>query len=378
MKQARQPDAAAARKTLRIFFPVFLVFVFIVAAGEGLLHLFGAASAAGSLPSDVAVVPAFIDAGGFLLSLGLFFFFQARRDALMPAVSLVLSLLALCGILVCLHFQYPAIFLLFCAPVFAAAQFADNRVLTAAFLSCLVVFSIHSFWLLPAAYPAYRQPLSESVLYIFHLCGMYAGCRVLLFNMSAAVADAVNAGELSKRDPFTRLLNRSSFHHMLDRMILDNHNHNVEFSLILWDLDNFVEVNAAYDHDIGDKVLLLFVRALGERAAPSDFVFRCGGKKFAVLTPASDRAAFALAKRMRDRFFALYDDLALDFNISASAGICQYRRKAFGDSRAFYSAAAHALYVAERDVGKNASVIWHGALSERTLLSGGEFNQAGE
>jgi diguanylate cyclase (GGDEF)-like protein len=64
-------------------------------------------------------------------------------------------------------------------------------------------------------------------------------------------------------------------------------------SLLLVDLDNFKPVNDTFGHDVGDRVLIAFVRHANKELRSIDSLFRLGGDEFAVLIPETDLSGAA-------------------------------------------------------------------------------------
>ena len=80
-------------------------------------------------------------------------------------------------------------------------------------------------------------------------------------------------------DALTDLLNRGSFNKALT---LYSHG-NVEFALILIDVDHFKTFNDTYGHAVGDEILRKVARRLKASFRSTDYIFRIGGDEFAVL-----------------------------------------------------------------------------------------------
>jgi diguanylate cyclase (GGDEF)-like protein len=90
----------------------------------------------------------------------------------------------------------------------------------------------------------------------------------------------------ARRDPLTGLLNRGEFHDMLAAAVARAGGQQLEvFSLAVFDLDRFKEVNDAYGHSAGDRLLRAAAAALTAVCRASDAAFRIGGDEFALLLP---------------------------------------------------------------------------------------------
>jgi len=90
---------------------------------------------------------------------------------------------------------------------------------------------------------------------------------------------------LSVTDQLTGAFNRRKFIKVLenemDRMI----RYDRSFSLIMFDIDHFKNVNDTYGHDVGDFVLRDISKNAMERLRVSDTFARWGGEEFMVLAP---------------------------------------------------------------------------------------------
>lgn len=91
---------------------------------------------------------------------------------------------------------------------------------------------------------------------------------------------------LAYRDSLTNALNRRSFQdHFRDieKMALRLEKSDKSLFLIAADIDHFKKINDNFGHDIGDKVLLAFVKLIEANIRPVDKVYRFGGEEFMIL-----------------------------------------------------------------------------------------------
>jgi len=105
---------------------------------------------------------------------------------------------------------------------------------------------------------------------------------------------------LSVTDQLTGLFNRRRFLDVfvaeMDRMV----RYNNAFSLIMFDIDHFKQVNDTYGHDVGDFVLQELSREVGNRLRSSDTFARWGGEEFMILAPETGESkALELAEILR-------------------------------------------------------------------------------
>jgi len=106
--------------------------------------------------------------------------------------------------------------------------------------------------------------------------------------------------ELARRDPLTQIYNRMKFNEELVRVYTEAQSESRGFSLIMFDIDHFKQVNDKYGHDTGDEVLRMIARVVTE-ALPARAVFaRWGGEEFMILASDTDlERATAIAEVLR-------------------------------------------------------------------------------
>jgi len=86
-------------------------------------------------------------------------------------------------------------------------------------------------------------------------------------------------------DPLTGLFNRRYIEQRLEDEIKRSERHGRPLSVILFDLDEFKQVNDTYGHGAGDALLKTFAERLSKATRGSDASARYGGDEFLVVLP---------------------------------------------------------------------------------------------
>ncbi|MDG6778312.1 diguanylate cyclase [Thiomicrorhabdus sp. zzn3] len=122
---------------------------------------------------------------------------------------------------------------------------------------------------------------------------------------------------ISIQDKLTGLYNR----HKLDTTLLEYinlaHRYYAPFGLIILDLDNFKEINDAFGHYAGDKLLKGVSERLKKGCRKTDVIGRWGGDEFMILVPKADRKAImSLGNHLRDTVQDSIFDVSVKLTIS--------------------------------------------------------------
>lgn len=166
---------------------------------------------------------------------------------------------------------------------------------------------------------------------------------------------------LAETDELTGLANIRGFAIAANRLFAQAVRHDRPSSVLMIDSDNLKNINDAYGHEAGNKLLRHLARAIQAELRFTDIAARYGGDEFIVLLPETPaKGAMEVAERIRVRIAETPLDLDSRRIVSSvSIGIACYPE----DGRTLDGLATHAdraLYAAKQD-GRNKSVKFRAA-----------------
>ncbi|MFW6307018.1 MAG: diguanylate cyclase, partial [Campylobacterales bacterium] len=149
-------------------------------------------------------------------------------------------------------------------------------------------------------------------------------------------------------DELTGIYNRRKFNEISEYEFNRFQRFGHSFSLILFDIDKFKDVNDTYGHDVGDIVLKDMTELVLENLRDVDMFARWGGEEFVILAQdQSAKDAAFIAEKLRD---AIEKHQFLDLpTITCSFGVAQIGEKGLED---LFKRADVALYRAKTN-GRN-------------------------
>lgn len=127
--------------------------------------------------------------------------------------------------------------------------------------------------------------------------------RLLVDELAIAIQNARDYREKLEqaiRDPLTGVYNRRYFFEALEKEVRRSERYSSEASLVIFDVDNFKQINDVHGHAAGDQVLREITRAIEDAIRPTDSLARIGGEEFALLLPETNQLdALLVAERAR-------------------------------------------------------------------------------
>jgi diguanylate cyclase (GGDEF)-like protein len=200
----------------------------------------------------------------------------------------------------------------------------------------------------------------------------FASLLSLVGNHVSVIIDKIRLFQETKRlsitDGLTGLFNSRYFYRQLELEIARTNRYGSTFSLILFDIDNFKQLNDTYGHQAGDDVLQELAAILKSASRETDIVVRYGGEEFIVILPNTpEEDTMHLADRIRalveSKLFLPHH--ANSPHITLSGGIASYPATA-PDAKSLLYAADTALYSAKSS-GKNRIVCFRGELNAKNI-----------
>ncbi|ABB45169.1 diguanylate cyclase (GGDEF domain) [Sulfurimonas denitrificans DSM 1251] len=148
-------------------------------------------------------------------------------------------------------------------------------------------------------------------------------------------------------DPLTKIRNRYCYNKQIKKECASSNRYFYPLSLVIFDMDNFKNINDNYGHDVGDKVLIEYTKLITTCLRDSDIFCRIGGEEFALILPHVNKSdAYKLADKIRSKVQEHNQIVA----ITMSFGVTEYKKDE--DLELTFKRADKALYEA-KNAGRN-------------------------
>jgi len=168
-----------------------------------------------------------------------------------------------------------------------------------------------------------------------------------------------------RTDPLTGMSNRRGLDDALNVQFALMARYGTEFSLAMFDIDHFKEVNDKQGHLAGDRILRDLARLCDESARETDVVVRYGGEEFVLVMPQTDlEGASLFADRLRAK-------VAAAMPVSISGGVTTALD---GDTQDSLLARADEALYAAKSGGRNRTYRHTGQVIETVVEDTAEPN----
>ncbi len=152
----------------------------------------------------------------------------------------------------------------------------------------------------------------------------------------------------ARTDPLTGISNRLDFLEKAQKCLHQSSTQNKPFSLIMFDLDDFKEINDNYGHAVGDNVLKLISSNLKKNLRIGDIFGRWGGEEFLLAICLPPDKVCLLAEKLRQKILGI--SYPMGIRVTASFGVVHAQKE---DSlQTLADKADEAMYLAKKQ-GKN-------------------------
>lgn len=158
---------------------------------------------------------------------------------------------------------------------------------------------------------------------------------------------------MAQHDGLTNLPNRNLFNERLKNAIAHSADDGSGVGILCLDLDNFKNINDAFGHGFGDKILLMLASRLRKCLRDQDTLARLGGDEFAVVLPRVKRLEEAqqAAQRLIEAVAPAFSIDGHSFTVGISIGIALSTTAGY-TAEQLLQYADMALYEAKRN-GRN-------------------------
>ena len=199
-----------------------------------------------------------------------------------------------------------------------------------------------------------RKAMQASGLLIALLLTLLASVAFWVFRLKRSQRRFMR---LARHDGLTGIFNRQHFVECAEEVLATASLRHEPACLILFDLDHFKQINDAYGHLVGDRVLHRTAEVCRQQLRQNDIFGRLGGEEFGILLPGcAVDTVMARAEAIRAAIASATSERDLrDVTVSASLGIAGTRDAGY-DLRQLMADADDALYRAKH-AGRNQVVV---------------------
>jgi diguanylate cyclase len=230
----------------------------------------------------------------------------------------------------------------------------------------LVNLAIYVLISLPYLVQNFMQPQSNFTIQMHMMSGVLIAALYFFssyqhrFQVAQLTLDEL--ARLANTDELTKLANRRRITEVIEYELLRYSRYGHPFSIIVFDIDHFKNVNDRFGHSVGDKILVALATRTKEVLREADTLGRWGGEEFMVILPETPfEEALQKANSLCSNVAAT--PLFAEHAITISCGVTSLTTGDTADT--LFQRADVALYAAKRR-GRNRA---EGVLDTQTELS---------
>ena len=164
------------------------------------------------------------------------------------------------------------------------------------------------------------RDISVSCAPMYELDGTIRGVALTVQDVTESKKSEAELVHLARTDSLTGLLNRRALFEQLELALSQARRSELAFAVILFDIDNFKEINDRFGHKAGDNLLVAIAKNVKNQLRDTDRIARIGGDEFAILAPnlKSASAAMEIAEKIIAAVKSIksLDDARIDASIS--------------------------------------------------------------
>jgi diguanylate cyclase (GGDEF)-like protein len=187
-----------------------------------------------------------------------------------------------------------------------------------------------------------------------HRSGEQAGSLLMLIDVTELKRLQRDLEHMAYYDGLTQIYNRTHFIHQARELLKESRTGGHSFSVVLFDIDHFKQINDSFGHETGDRVIVHVVSVCKRILGENTLFGRYGGEEFVIALPsASLEEAAGLAERLRAALEA--EPLTTadgEVAVTSSFGAAQAAEPGRDTLESLLHAADEALYVSKRG-GRN-------------------------
>ena len=131
--------------------------------------------------------------------------------------------------------------------------------------------------------------------------------------------------QLSLYDPLTQLPNRTLFRDRFNTQLSIATRERLNLGILIFDIDNFKNINDTLGHDSGDQLLVKFCERIQHKLSPSETFSRLGSDEFVLILPNTGlEQSIERARKLLSDLEPCFQVNHQELNVNASIGICNF------------------------------------------------------